>query len=70
MGYLARCGGEEHAVMRRAIIMGSVLASYAVEQFSLERLKTLTRDEIGERYAAFRRLTHFEELEPELFAAR
>jgi sugar/nucleoside kinase (ribokinase family) len=70
MGYLARAGGEEHAALRKAIVLGSVLASFAVEQFSLERLKTLTQDEICVRYAAFRQLTHFEELEADLFPGR
>ncbi len=67
MGYLASRGREDVDVMRRAIVLGGVLASFAVEQFSLERLKTLTRDEIRARYAEFRRLTHFDDLELDLF---
>ncbi len=67
MGYLASRGREDVDVMRRAIVLGGVLASFAVEQFSLERLKTLTRDEIRARYAEFRGLTHFEDLELDLF---
>jgi sugar/nucleoside kinase (ribokinase family) len=70
MGYLARAGGEGLPVMRRAIVLGSVLASFVVEQFSLERLRTLTQDEIRGRYAALGQLTHFEELEADLFPAR
>src|SRR5512137_2302557 len=46
MGYLARAGGLEHATMRRAIVVGGVLASFAVERFSLERLRTLGSEEI------------------------
>ncbi len=69
MGYLARCGREEPDVLRRAIVMGSVLASFAVEQFSLERLATLGRDEIRHRYAELRRLAHFDDLEADLFPA-
>jgi len=68
MGYLARTGREEADVMRRAIVLGGVLASFAVEQFSLERLKTLTHDEIRSRYGEFRQLTHFDDLELDLFA--
>jgi sugar/nucleoside kinase (ribokinase family) len=67
MGYLARCGRDEPAVLRRAIVMGSVLASFAVERFSLERLSTLGRDEIRARYAEFRQLAHFDALEADLF---
>jgi sugar/nucleoside kinase (ribokinase family) len=63
MGYLARAGGLEHATMRRAIVVGGVLASFAVERFSLERLRTLGSEEIRARYGEFRRLTHFEDLE-------
>jgi sugar/nucleoside kinase (ribokinase family) len=67
MGYLARAGSEEPDVMRRAIVLGSVLASFAVEQFSLDRLETLGRDEIRARFAEFRQLVHFDDLEVDLF---
>jgi sugar/nucleoside kinase (ribokinase family) len=66
MGYLARAGSDDHATMRRAIVLGGVLASFAVERFSLERLRTLGGDEIRSRYAEFRRLTHFEDLEGDI----
>ena len=66
MGYLARNGRHDPPVMRRAIAVGSVLASFVVEQFSLDRLRTLTAGEIRGRYAELRRLTHFDDLEPEL----
>jgi sugar/nucleoside kinase (ribokinase family) len=69
MGYLARSGRVEPAVLRRAIVVGSVVASFAVEQFSLDRLRTLTAAEIAARYAEARRLAHFDDLEPDLFAA-
>jgi sugar/nucleoside kinase (ribokinase family) len=68
MGYLARSRREDHATMRRAIVLGSVLASFTVEQFSLDRLRTLAPEEITERYAEARRLAHFEDLEVDLFA--
>ena len=42
--------------------MGSTLASFCVEAFSLDRLLTLTRPEIDERYAAFETLTRFASL--------
>jgi sugar/nucleoside kinase (ribokinase family) len=66
MGYLARTGRHDAAAMRRAIVVGSVLASFAVEQFSVDRLRTLEPGEIRARYGELRRLTHFDELEPEL----
>ena len=63
MGYLASRRSEEPAVMRRAIVLGSVLASFTVEQFSLDRLRSLTAGEIRARYAEARQLAHFDDLE-------
>ena len=64
MGYLAAhlVPGTPPApdVLRRAIIYGSVLGSFAVEDFGLARLRKLTRPEIDARYDEFRRLTRFE----------
>jgi hypothetical protein len=51
------------AHLRRAMIVGSVMASFNVEAFSLDRLRTLTTAEIAARYRTFRRLVHFEDLE-------
>lgn len=68
MGYLARCRREDGGTLRRAIVLGSVLASFAVEQFSLERLRTLTPEEIRTRFAEVRQLAHFDDLEVDLFA--
>jgi sugar/nucleoside kinase (ribokinase family) len=65
MGYLARSGASSGA-LRRAIVLGGVVASFAVEEFSLDRLKRLTAAEIRERYAEFRALAHFDDLEVEL----
>src|SRR5512144_2892407 len=69
MGYVARSRREDHATMRRAIVLGSVLASFTVEQFSLERLRTLGPEEIRARFAEARQLAHFDDLEVDLFAA-
>ena len=66
MGYLARTRRHDGPAMRRAIVVGSVLASFAVEEFSIDRLRSLTPREIRGRYAEIRRLTHFDELEAEL----
>jgi hypothetical protein len=48
--------------LRRAVVMGSTLASFCVEAFSLDRLLTLTRPEIDERFRLFKRLTYFESI--------
>jgi len=62
-GYLAsRKTDPTFADLRRAIIYGSVLASFNVEAFSLERLRTLTMDEITERYQVFKAISAFEDL--------
>jgi sugar/nucleoside kinase (ribokinase family) len=62
VGYLAGSSQVDEAALRRAVIMGSTLASFCVEAFSLDRLLTLTRPEIDARYRLFKRLTHFEEV--------
>lgn len=67
MGYLARTRREDAGVLRRAIVLGSVLASFAVEQFSLDRLRTLTVEEIQARYAEARQLARFDDLELDVF---
>ncbi len=61
IGYLAACGDISDAAMARAIIYGSTLASFAVEDFSIDRLLRLTKDEIAGRFGHFKRLTHFDE---------
>ncbi len=62
-GYLASRKTEPtFADLRRAIIYGSVLASFNVEAFSLERLRTLTMDEVAERYQMFKAMSAFEDL--------
>jgi sugar/nucleoside kinase (ribokinase family) len=60
MGYLASCGEASEAALRRAMVYGSVLGSFCVEQFGTERLQSLTRAEIDERYRQFQDLTRFD----------
>jgi sugar/nucleoside kinase (ribokinase family) len=62
VGYLANAMNFDDASVRKAMIMGSVMASFNVEAFSLNRLRTLTYEEIEARYRAFRRLAQFEDL--------
>ena len=59
MGSVARAGAHDPASLRRALIAGSVLASFCCESFGLDRFKTLRRDEIEQRTEAFRTLTPF-----------
>src|SRR6266436_8489920 len=49
--------------LRKAMIYGSVLASFCVEAFSLERLRNLTMDQINERYETFKLMSQFESSE-------
>jgi sugar/nucleoside kinase (ribokinase family) len=62
MGSLARSGDLSPQAVRRAMFYGSVMASFCVEDFSLDRMRALTDAEIDGRYRAFRDLTHFEDL--------
>lgn len=62
MGYLAATGNLSEAAIRQAVIFGSVMASFTVEAFSLDRLRALDYKEIEARFREFRRLTHFEDL--------
>ena len=61
MGYLARSGSLSRDNLRRAVIYGSAMGSFAVEQFSVGRLLELTPEIIARRVQDFRRLVHFEE---------
>lgn len=63
LGYLTSRQEHNDRELRRAIIFGSVLASFTVEKFSLDRLREITLDDIYERYRAFRALTHFEDFD-------
>jgi sugar/nucleoside kinase (ribokinase family) len=60
MGHLARASSITEGAVRRAMVMGSVMASYCVEDFSLDRLKGLTDDDVQSRYREFVDLTAFD----------
>ncbi len=51
--------GQEHADLRRAIVYGSVAASFTVEAFGVERLAAVTREDVEARYAEFKELVAF-----------
>jgi hypothetical protein len=65
MGYLARTGRIDDDTMRRAVVYGSAMGSFAVERFSIERLLEIGTAEIRDRLTAFRRLVAFEEELPD-----
>ena len=61
MGYLDSEGGAiDDATLRRAMVYGSTLASFWVEEFGCERAEQLTRDEIDQRYEQFKQITAIE----------
>ncbi len=62
MGWLAHTGNVTPGNIRTALIIGSVLASFCCEDFSLDRYKSLDLTEIRERFAAFADLVHFEKI--------
>jgi sugar/nucleoside kinase (ribokinase family) len=59
MGWLAREGRVTNSSLRRAMVYGTVMGSFAVERFGLERLRALKRGEIAARARHFARLTQF-----------
>lgn len=62
MGYLASEEKIDEDAMRRAMIYGSVMASFNVEKFGTERVVELGYLEINQRFSDFKRITHFEEI--------
>ena len=63
MGYLAASGGTDDAALRKAVVFGSVMASFNVMDFGPKRLEELTFPEIEARYREFHRLACFENCE-------
>jgi sugar/nucleoside kinase (ribokinase family) len=59
MGYLSRRRNLSPSCLRRAVIYGSIMASFCVEDFSLNRMKKVTPTQIHERFLRFRDLTRF-----------
>jgi sugar/nucleoside kinase (ribokinase family) len=60
MGHLAKTGDISFANMKRAIIVGSAMASYCVEKFGPTRLKEITKEDIDRRIQQFKELVNFE----------
>ena len=62
MGYLSSQGEVTEDTMRRAMVYGTIMSSFNVEEFGTERVDRLTHEEINNRFAEFKRFTHFEEV--------
>jgi sugar/nucleoside kinase (ribokinase family) len=65
IGYLARTGNITEQGLRRAVIYGSAMGSFAVEKFSISRLLEIERADVDRRVGEFRQLVAFEEGLPE-----
>ena len=59
MGYMAKTDDISFENMKRAVVYGSAMASFCVEEFSLDKMKTLDQAKIDERLAQFVKLTSF-----------
>jgi sugar/nucleoside kinase (ribokinase family) len=62
LGLLDRLDRGDAGSLRQATVMGSTIASFTVERFSLDRLRDLALAEVRRRFDAFRQLVHFDEL--------
>jgi len=62
LGLLDRLDAGDAVALRQATVMGCTIASFTVEQFSLDRLRELDLTQVRQRFAAFRQLVHFDEL--------
>ena len=63
IGYVASRNDISVPTLKKAVVYGSVLASYNVEDFSLNRLRTLTPEDIAARYRAFQEIAYFEAMD-------
>jgi sugar/nucleoside kinase (ribokinase family) len=59
LGYIAKSGNTRLSTLKKALIYGSAIASFNVEDFSFNRLKKLTMKELEARYQEFKALTRF-----------
>jgi len=59
LGYLDKVNSFEEKDIRKAAVYGSVMASFTIEEFGTQRLKSLTFSEIDQRFEEFKRLVSF-----------
>jgi len=62
MGYLAEAEDLSHTSIRRAAVLGSIVASFCVESFGTDRVASLTLEDVRSRYARFEEMVRFEPL--------
>jgi sugar/nucleoside kinase (ribokinase family) len=62
LGLLDRLDAGDPAALCQATVMGCTIASFTVEEFSIDRLRDLDLAQVRRRFGAFRRLVHFDEL--------
>ena len=63
IGYVAAQDDISTATFRKAVVYGSVMASFNVEDFSLNRMRALTQGDIAARYRAFKQIAYFEAMD-------
>jgi cytidine kinase len=59
IGHIARKGIMDFATMKEAVIYGNVMGSFAVEDFGIKRLMSITKDDVENRYEKYRNLVQF-----------
>ncbi len=60
-GYLSRSGDLSFDNMKRAVIYGSAVASFCVEEYSTKKIENLTKEEIQKRFKEFHEITRFDD---------
>ncbi len=66
IGYIASKDAVDEATLRQAVVLGSVVASFTVEGFSVEKLKEVTPKKILNRYRYLKKISHIESIKEEL----
>ena len=59
LGHIARKGMKDFSTMKEAVIYGNVMGSFAVEDFGIKRLLSITKDDIEDRYEKYCNLVQF-----------
>jgi cytidine kinase len=59
LGHIARKGMMDFATMKEAVIYGNVMGSFAVEDFGIKRLLSITKDDVENRYGKYCNLVQF-----------
>lgn len=59
IGYLSRSGSVSESRIRKAVVYGSIMASFVVEDFSVNRLLEISKNNIKARYDHFKKITRF-----------